>query len=374
MKLLFSLFAILFFTNTYSQKYIMLIGTYDSPKSEGIYVYDFNTVDGTTILLSKIKTSNPSFLAVSKNNKFVYAVNENANKNGNGGSVSSFSFNNKNNTLSFLNKQSTMGNHPCHVSIDKKEKWLSISNYSTGNLCILPLQKNGTIDSVIQIKQHEGKGYDTVRQQSSHVHSSYFSEQNNYLITSDLGLDKIYFYSFNDKKGIISNTKINYKSISNGSGPRHIAFSKNEQYIYALQELSGKIIVFKNKGSLDVQQLQEISTLPPKFAGAAGSADIHISPDGNFLYASNRGESNTIAIFSINKIDGKLSLVGHQNTLGIAPRNFNFDPTGNFLIVANQNSNEIVIFKRDVLTGLLKDTGNRIAVGKPVCIQWILKD
>jgi 6-phosphogluconolactonase len=240
-------------------------------------------------------------------------------------------------------------------------------------MSILPVNKNGTIDSAIQVKQHEGKGFDTIRQKSPHVHASYFSNQNTYLYTTDLGLDKIFIYNFNAKKGFLSTSKGNYKTIASGAGPRHIAFSKNEEYFYALLEMKGEIEVFKNFGSSDIHNIQNISTLPENFNGAAGSADIHISPDGNFLYASNRGVSNTIAIFSINKTDGKLSLVSHQSTLGVAPRNFNFDPTGNFLIVANQNSNEIVIFKRDKINGLLTDTGNRILVGKPVCIQWIKK-
>jgi 6-phosphogluconolactonase len=371
MKCTLFLLAFICFTQVFAQKYFMLVGTYDSPKSEGIYVYDFNTSDGSAKELSHIKTSNPSFLTVSKNGTLVYAVNENANENGKGGTVSSFSFNNKTGELLFLNKQSSQGNHPCHISLDKKEKWVAVSNYSSGNLSLLPIRKNGLLDSATQVKQHVGKGFDTTRQKSPHVHASYFDENNDYLYATDLGLDKVFIYLFDAKKGQLYNSKGNFKPTAQGGGPRHIAFSKAGKYVYVLQEMLGEIIVFKNYGSSDIHNIQRISTLPQNFTGAAGSADIHISPDGNFLYASNRGELNTITIFSINKIDGKLTLIGHQNTLGIAPRNFNFDPTGKFLIVANQKSDEIVIFYRDIDSGILTDTENRISIGKPVCIQWI---
>lgn len=373
MKIILSLFISLCFSTTQAQNYYMLVGTYDSPKSEGIYVYDFNSTAGTAKEISHVKTSNPSFLAVSKNNNFVYAINENADKNNKGGGVSSFSFNNKLGTLSFLNQQNSQGSHPCHITLDKTEKWVAVSNYSSGNLSIFPIKKNGEIDSAKHVEQHTGKGFDTARQKSPHVHASYFNKENTMLYVTDLGLDKVYFYNF--KNGSLSSKKNNYVQNYTSNGPRHIAFSTNEKYVYVIEELAGKINVYEKSiySKLLLKEIQTISTLPEKFMGAASSADIHISPDGNFLYASNRGESNTIAIFRINKLNGQLTLVGHQSTLGIAPRNFNFDPSGKFLIVANQNSDEIVIFKRDIITGLLTDTGNRISVGKPVCIQWIKK-
>ncbi len=155
-----------------------------------------------------------------------------------------------------------------------------------------------------------------------------------------------------------------------GAGPRHFDFSPDGRFAYLMEEMTGSISAYSyKKGELHL--LQNISALPAEFNGAIGSADIHVSPDGKFLYASNRGESNTIAIFKINSETGMLTVVGHQSTLGKTPRNFNFDPSGNFLLVGNQNSDEIVIFKRDKTTGLLTDTQKRIAVGKPVCIKWI---
>ena len=155
-----------------------------------------------------------------------------------------------------------------------------------------------------------------------------------------------------------------------GSGPRHFDFHPNNRYAYLIEELTGTVVAFKYAaGKLD--PVQRISALPKDFTGEIGSADIHVSKDGKFLYCSNRGESNSITIFKINEHTGKLAVIGHQSCLGKTPRNFNFDPSGNFLLAANQDSDNIVIFKIDRKTGLLTDTGKRINVPRPVCIKWI---
>lgn len=348
----------------------LLIGTYDSPKSEGVYVYNFNNINGSATEVSHVKISNPSYIAVSPNKKFVYAVNENADKNGKGGEVSSFSFDKKTGSLNFLNSQSSEGNHPCYISIHNNGKWIIAGNYSSGNFVVLPVEKNGRLAKATQVIQHDGKGPDSTRQKSPHVHATVFNKTHNKLYVTDLGTDKIMCYNFDKKNGNIQPSFQKFISTEPGSGPRHLEISSTGKFIYLVKEMAGSVSVFAiNKNEISL--VQTISTLPPSYAGAAGSADIHISPDGSFLYVSNRGSSNTIAIFQINKQTGDVNLIGHQSTLGLTPRNFNFDPSGNFLLVANQNSDEIVVFKRDVKSGLLTDTGNRINVGKPVCIKWL---
>jgi 6-phosphogluconolactonase len=154
-----------------------------------------------------------------------------------------------------------------------------------------------------------------------------------------------------------------------GDGPRHISFNPTKPFVYAVQELTGSVTVlsFKN-GTLS--KLQQIDMFEKPSNKKSGAADIHLSPDGKFLYASNRADYNDLAMYKVGT-NGLLTWVGSQSTLGLAPRNFAIDPTGNFLLAANQNSNEIVVFKRNKKTGLLNDTGNRIAVGRPVCIQFV---
>ena len=359
--------------NSFAQKEsYLLLGTYTSGTSKGVYVYKFNSANGDHSLIDSAKISNPSFLAVSPDQKFVYAVSEQASAVDKGGSVASFSFNNITEKLTPLNQQSSNGNNPCYVTVDKAGKWLIAGNYSSGTLTVLPILKNGSLDSFVYSIKHTGQSVNTARQASPHVHATVLSPDNKFLFVPDLGIDKLMIYHFNKKNGALKENTPALVNTKPGSGPRHFDFHPNKKFAYLVEELTGTVAAYRyhaKKGELSL--IQNISTVPANFTAFAGSADIHVSPDGKFLYASNRGESNTIAIFSIDKKTGRLTSIGHQSTMGKTPRNFNFDPSGNFLLVANQNSDEIVIFKIDRNTGLLTDTGKRIAVSKPVCIKWI---
>lgn len=350
----------------------LLIGTYTSGKSEGIYVYKFNTATADNSFVSVTKTSNPSYLAVSPNKKMVYAVNENADSTMHlvGGNISAFSF--KNGKLTEVNKQPSGGKHPCYVAVDKTGKWVFAGNYTSGTIGLLKTKKDGSLDTLVKIIQHTGSGPNTERQGGPHVHATYLTADNKYLFVPDLGIDKMKLYAFTAAKGSLQPAKSDAVTVTPGSGPRHVDIHPNGKYVYLVLELTGEVAVFKNSGNADLQQIQTISAQPPYIKTAnIGGADIHVSPDGKFLYSSNRGNANTIAIFSINAKDGTLTPVGQQPTMGIKPRNFNFSPDGGFLLVANQDSDNIVIFKRDKQTGLLTDTGKRITVPNPVCIKWI---
>ena len=358
--------AICFITG-FSQSNYLLVGTYTTGQSKGIYVYRFNSSTGDFDSVSMIKTPNPSFLAVSPDQKFVYAVHEIA-QGGNGGEVAAFSLNKQTGQLTFINQQLSGGDHPCYVSVDKTGKWVATANYTSGSLAVLPVRKTGALDSAVTIVQHLGSSVNTERQKGPHTHSALFSPDNKFLLAADLGIDRLMFYRFDQKTGKLLDT--NFVMTEPGAGPRHFAFHPNNKFLYLLQELTGTISAF-SFSKIGLELIQDISALPPEYIGPVGSADIHVSPDGKFLYASNRGESNTVGIFEVDQRTGMLTYVDHQSTLGKTPRNFNFDPSGNFLLVANQNSDEIVIFKRDKKTGLLADTGKRIKVGNPVCLKWV---
>ncbi len=374
MRFSLTLFIMCFFLSGFGQmaahEHYLLIGTYTSSsggKSEGIYVYKFNSNTGEATFLSKTAAEDPSYLAVSPNQRFVYAVNEGAKEKAN---ISAFSFDKTNGVLNYLNSQPSGGDHPCYIAIDKTGRWVAAGNYSGGSLAVFRANLNGTLNKASTVLKHEGYSVNAQRQTAPHVHATVFSKDNKFLFVPDLGIDKVMIYSFTQKNGKLAPAKIPFHMTEAGTGPRHFDFSPNGHFAYLLEELTGSISAYRyNKGELHL--LQNISALPPEYSGPVGSADIHVSPDGKFLYASNRGESNTIAIFEIDSKTGMLALTDHQSALGKTPRNFNFDPTGNFLLVANQNSDEIVIFKRDKETGVLTDTKNRISVGKPVCIKWI---
>jgi 6-phosphogluconolactonase len=362
------LLSLLFFTPADKDHYL-IVGTYDSPKSEGIYVFKFNSADGTAKEVSHIKTPNPSFVTVSPNEKFVYAVHEIA-RDGKGGEVAAFAFNKKTGVLSFINQQLTGGDHPCYVEIDKTGKWVFAGNYTSGSLSVLPVNTDGSLGAATTTIQHTGSGKNAERQKEPHVHCTKISPDNHWLFVPDLGIDKVMIYAFDAKIGKLTPAKQPFAQSIPGSGPRHFTFHPDNKYAYLVEELSGTVETFQYNNGL-LKNIQRISTMPAGDTSFAGSADIHVSPDGKFLYASNRSTSNTIAIFKINPANGKLTAIGHQSTLGKTPRNFNFDPSGNFLLVANQESDDVLIFKRNKQTGLLTDTGKRINVGKPVCLKWI---
>lgn len=367
--LLIILVIIQFVTNAQKNENYLLIGTYTTGKSEGVYVYRFNSATGDFDSVSMAKTPNPSYLGISPDEKFVYAVNENADK-GNGGKVSSFAFDKQQGKLSLINVQQSGGDDPCYVSVDKTNKWIAIANYTSGTLSVLPIKGNGGLDPASTVIQQTGYSVNTERQTSPHMHCVIFSKDNKYLFASDLGTDKVMVYSFDEKNGKLAEATSPFVMVKAGAGPRHLTFHPNNKYAYLIEELTGTISAYSYKNGA-FSLFQNASALPPDYMGSVGSADIHVSADGKFLYASNRGESNTIAIYKINQQNGSITLVGHQSTLGQTPRNFNFDPSGNFLLVANQDSDDIVIFKVDKKTGLLSDSGKRIKAGNPVCVKWI---
>ncbi len=355
-----------------NKDYFLLIGTYTDAGSEGIYVFRFHGESGSVSAVSKVVTSNPSFLAVSPDEKYVYAVNENADSTRflRAGSVASFSFNKKDGTLQFLNTQLSGGAHPAYVAIDKTGKWVAAGNYTAGSLALLPVLANGRLDSATQIIQHYGHGVNPSRQRSPHVHSTIFSPDNKYLFAQDLGTDRISIYAFDAGTGKLSEQPVFEQTVKPGAGPRHIAFSPDGKFVYLVQEMSGEIAAYRFENG-KTEWIQDISALPTGFKGSIGSADIHVSHDGKFLYVSNRGSSNTIGVFSINSSTGMLTAKDFTSTRGKTPRNFNLTPDGRFLLVANQESANVVIFLVDPKTGLLTDTGNRIPISKPVCLQWI---
>lgn len=364
LTLLTSLLLFLQVSSQSNQPYLIL-GTYTGTGSKGIYVYRFNSDTGKADLVSTVESSNPSFLAISKNGDFVYAVNEDK-----PGKVSAYSFNKTTGALALLNQVDAEGDHPCYVAIDKTGKWVAVGNYSSGTLSLYPVQKDGSLGKAIQRIQHLGSSVNTERQEGPHVHATVFSPDNKYLLVPDLGTDVLRVYAFNAKKGMLVPAKSPLAPSEAGAGPRHLCFSPDGKFVYLLEELTGTIAVYEfQKGKLLLRQ--NISAQPLDYLGPAGSADIHVSPDGKYLYASNRAESNTIGIFKIQQGTGLLSLADHVSTEGKTPRNFNFDPTGKFLLAANQNSNNVVIFKVDKATGFLSDSGERIELPKPVCVAWV---
>jgi 6-phosphogluconolactonase len=368
----FLLVVLIFFSSLCSSQdkiYPMIIDTYvNSAISDGIYVYNFDGNTGDFKLRSKLAGEDrPSFVVSSRDGKYVYSINEISN-----GNVSAFKFNRDSAKLEFLNRVSTGGDSPCYVAVDKTKKFLFVGHYGSGTISVLSINADGSVGRIIQLIRNEGSSVDKRRQERPHVHSVVLSPDEKYLLSADVGTDRVNIFRFdpdNLTQPLTSETPA-FISVEGGSGPRHLIFHPNSKYVYLTQEMAGAISVYDFKdGKLTEKQV--ITMLSPGFKGRIGAADIHITEDGRFIYASNRGDANEIVIYAVNTKDGRIELIGHQKSMGETPRNFTLDPTNNFLLVANQESNDVTIFRRDLETGLLTPGEKKIEVVAPVCLHFI---
>ncbi|KMQ65638.1 6-phosphogluconolactonase [Chryseobacterium angstadtii] len=345
----------------YSQNTYVFVGSFNRDKAtEGIYVYQLDTIKGKLSKVTSLKgILNPSFLTLSPNGQYIFACTES--KTPNAGSVSSFKFNPKDETLTFINSQKSGGENPVYVSVHQNGKWLVNANYKEGSASIYPIDDDGTIQPAVQNFQFSEGSVNKDRQDRSHVHAAVFSPDSDHLFLTDLGADKIRSYTFDsDKTEPAQAAKQPYIQSVLGSGPRHLTFHPNGKYAYCIEELSGTVNAYQYENAT-LKSIQRVNTHTDQYKDNFESSDIHISPDGKFLYAANRGGENNIAIFSILE-DGTLKNVGYQSTLGKHSRVFDIDETGKFLIVAHAGSGNLVVFKRDPQTGLLKKTGNKVKV------------
>ncbi|PXY46074.1 lactonase family protein [Flavobacterium hydrophilum] len=360
--------SLLICTSVFSQHTYVFLGSYNTDKTaESIQVYQLDTVNGNLSKIAGVKNiTNPSYLTVSPNGKYLYACTDT--KTPNAGSVSSFEFNPEDKSLTFLNKQTSGGENPVYVSVHKNGKWLVNANYTEGSVSVHPLSENGRIDSITQNIHYTDGSIHKERQTRSHVHSAVFSPEFDYLFLPDLGADKIRCYAFNEnQKQPLTETPVPFTKTDLEAGPRHFSFHPNKKYGYCIEEMAGSISVYEYKNGT-LQKIQRVNTHSDKIKEGFASSDIHISPDGKFLYATNRGKENNIAIFSIAE-NGFLKNIGYQSTFGDHPRIFALDETGKFLIATNVNSGNIVVFKRNPKTGLLKKVGNEILMENVSCVQ-----
>lgn len=360
--------------------YDMIIGTYTGGKSEGLYVYRFDTRTGDATPVSVAQTVNPSWLVVSRDRRHVYAVNELPGDNGPAtqhGGVSAFSFDPASGALAFVNRVSSQGNDPCYLSLSPDGRYLLVANYSVaanpgGTFAALPVKPDGALGEAALVVHHEGSGPVKGRQDSAHVHSTVFSPDGQYLFAQDLGTDRLYAYRYdaNGKDGPVAPTGAVETALKPGTGPRHLLFSGDGRHAYLASELAGTVTVFRYQdGKLDEEQVEALAE--PGFKGAVGGSALHLSPDGRFLYVSNRGDANDISIFSVEGGSGRLKRVGRQSSLGKSPREFAIDPTGHWLIVGNQNSDTAYVFSRDPQTGLLGPNPKRLDIGSPVDFKFV---
>ena len=339
------------------------VGTYTDGDSEGIYEYELLRDGSLKQRGLRATTENPSFLFKSNDGKFLLAVNEVMNEDG-VGFVSSFRI--EEDSMAFINKVSSGGGHPCHITMNA-ENFIVVSNYSGGNMGLIQLESDGQLSDLLDVQQHSGKGIHD-RQDGPHAHSGWFTKDGS-LVSVDLGTNQLWFSRIDSAtKKFVPMEPANF-TMDEGAGPRHLAFHPEKQWIYVVNELSSSVALLKRNAESGLHEIvQTISTLPEGFESFNSCADIHISSDGKYVYASNRGH-NSIVIFSVNERTGELQLTGHVATEGKTPRNFALSPKEDFLLVANQDSHNIVSFKRNPATGLLSLV-DEISAPKPVCILF----
>jgi 6-phosphogluconolactonase len=356
-------------------KYLLYVGTYTQEKSssKGIYAYRYDAATHEiTPLGLAAETTNPSWIAIHPNGRFLYAVNEIQNYNGpNSGGVSAFSIDRSSGKLTFLNGVSSRGADPCYIMVDPSGKYVLVANYTGGSIASFPISAEGKLGEASAFVQHTGHGINPKRQEAAHAHSINLSPDERFAFVDDLGLDELLVYKFDKTKGSLKPNNPPFAKLDAGAGPRHFALHPSGQYAYVVSEMASTVTAFSFASkSGTFNRIQTISALPEDFKGENDDAEIEVHPSGKFLYASNRGH-DSIAVFSIDPAKGTLKLVEHTPTQGKTPRNFAIDPTGTLLFAENQESNNIVIFGIDQNTGKLTATGKTLEVGQPVCIKFM---
>jgi 6-phosphogluconolactonase len=352
---------------------MMYVGTYTRPPSKGIYCCRF---DPATCKVSPValaaETDDPSFLAIHPGQRFLYAANETSSYRGeSSGSISAFVIDEAaGGRLRLLNRVSSRGEGPCHITVDRTGKWLFAANYDGGSIAAFPIRPDGALGEASTFVQYHGSSTNPERQTGPHAHAVTIAPDNRFMLVADLGLDRVFSYRIDRAAAGFVPDSPAYAALAPGSGPRHVAFRPDGRTVYVINEMLSTITAFDyDARSGRLRELQTLSTVPAGYSGTNSTAEIAVDASGRFLYGSNRGH-DSIAIFRIDRESGLLTASGHASTLGHTPRCFAIDPTGQYLIAANQDSGSIIVFRIDAGTGGLTPTGIKIDVPFPVCVAF----
>ncbi len=348
---------------------LVYVGTSSGAADEGIYALRFDPATGALHLLGKVaEVMNPSFLARSPDARTLYAVSESSGM----GSVVAFRIDSATGALEELNRQATGGAGPAHVSTNGTGDWVLVANYGGGSVALLPVEEDGRLGEATDVVQHTGSGPDAERQEGPHAHFIHTGPDGRYAYAADLGIDRVRIYPLDAERGSLSAESVQEVTTAPGAGPRHLDFHPSGRYAYLVGELLGTVTAYALDATTGaLTEMQTLSTLPEAFDGYNKSADIHVHPSGRWLYVSNRGDLDSIAIFSIDQATGRLTLAGHQQEGIRWPRHFAFDPTGRYLLVANRRANEVRVFTLDPETGRLTPTDHHADVPEPTNVTFM---
>lgn len=371
MRLLRTIVAAALLAPAMFAQYIAYFGTYTKPGgSQGIYAFHYDPGTGKLDSIGlAAETPSPSFLAVHPNGRFLYAVNE---VNGEG-SVSAFSISRDTGLLKPLNHVSSHGSGPCHLALDHTGKVLYVANYNNGSVAAFPVHEDGSLGEASAVDQRHGSSVNPARQKGPHAHGTFISPDNRFMLSPDLGLDKIFVYRVDTAKATLPPNDPPFFQVAPGSGPRHLAFHPNGKFAYIATEMGITVVACRydaQRGAL--QEIETVSSAPANHGPGMSGAEIEVHPNGKLLFASVRGD-NSIAAFRVDPATGKLTAAGRTSTEGKTPRGFAIAPGGKFLIVGNQDSDSVVQFRIDEKTGALTKTGEPFKLGSPVSIVFVKK-
>lgn len=364
--------------NAPSGTQLVYVGTYThdnrgSGRSESIYICKFDASSGTLSVRGVVHdVVNPSFLTLTKQSRFLFTVNERAQSSGApDGAVSAFAVDRRSGQLSFLNSQSSHGSSPCYVTQDATEKWTLVANYGSGTISVFPIADDGRLGDAAAVIQNRGRSVVAGRQDSPHAHSVIFDPSQRYVLAADLGIDQILVFRFDGSSGQLLPHDPPSVTVAPGAGPRHLEFHPGGRHLFVTNELNSTVSAYAwdaDWGTLT--HTQTVSSLPDDFEGVNSMADLHATSDGRFLYTSNRGH-DSITVLAIEASTGSLMPVEFVSTGGQTPRNFALDLSEHYLLVANQDSDHVIVFARDLQSGRLTPTGTPTAIPSPACVKVV---
>jgi 6-phosphogluconolactonase len=349
---------------------LVYFGTYTSSgRSRGIYASRLDDDGRLSPATLAAAAEDPSWLVLTRDGRRLYAANERQHFEGRAsGAVSAFTVDGATGRLAFINQRPSEGASPCHLALDTAERHLLVANYHGGSAAVLPVADDGSLGAATHVVHHEGRGPNPDRQEGPHVHSVHFVPGGGGVLVVDLGLDRLVRYTLDPASGRLVPATPPYVATAPGSGPRHLCFHPGGAVAWVDNELAGSVTTFA-RSAQGLRAIETVPTLPRGFQGENTTAEVAGTPDGRFLYVSNRGH-DSLAIFSIDPASGTLTPVDHASTLGRNPRHFAIDPSGRYLVAANQDSDEVVVFRIDPATGQLTPTGSRLSVPHPVCVRF----
>ena len=347
---------------------LVFIGSYAEAKDNGVYVYRMDTETGALTPLDQVAgLQNPTFLSLDAGKKRLYAIAERLVDGQRQGAAVTFEIDPASGKLTEIGRVGTFDTTTCHIQRDATNRFFAVASYSGGKVGLSAAGENDTVGELLDVRQHEGGSVHPERQDRPHPHSVFFSPDNRFAFVPDLGMDRIRGYRLDPVAG-----KLAFHgdtAVQPGAGPRHLAFHPNGAYAYVINELDSTVTGFRyDADSGAMRTIQVVSTLPEGFAGENACAEVQISPDGGFLYGSNRGH-DSIVVYAIDRETGALSVVEHVSTGGGHPRHFSLSPEGDYLLAANRDSDNIVVFRVDRRSGKLEYTGHTVQASKPVCVK-----